>query len=75
MKKTRRHVSKNTRIQVDYLLILASTVTSWVSISAFASLVCVLVGITSSAVGMKIGWMTVRTKKKHDKIVLLWKSK
>ena len=36
------------------MLILASTVTGWVSISAFSSLVCVLVGITSSAVGIKI---------------------
>ena len=55
MKKARRDVSKNIRIQVDYLLILASTVTSWVSISTFASLVFVSVGITSSAVGIKIG--------------------
>ena len=45
----------NTRIQVGYLLILVSTVTSWVPISTFASLVCVSVGITSSAVGIKIG--------------------
>ena len=36
------------------LLILASAVTGSVSISAFASLVCVPVDITSSAVGLKI---------------------
>ena len=35
---------------VENWLILASTVTGWVSISPFASLVCVPVGITSSAV-------------------------
>ena len=39
---------------VEHLLILASTVTGWVSISAFASLFCVPVGITSSAVGVNI---------------------
>ena len=35
------------------LLNLVSTVTGCVSISVFASLVCVPVGITSSALGMK----------------------
>ena len=39
---------------VEHLLILASTVTGCVSISAFFPLVCVPVGITSSAVGIKI---------------------
>ena len=39
---------------VEHLLILASTITRCVSISAFASLVCFPVGITSSAVGIKI---------------------
>ena len=67
------------------MLILASTVTGCVLISAFASLVAIPVGITSSAVGIKICSVTVRIKKcesiikkkkkKHDKIVLLAKSK
>ena len=35
------------------MLILTSTITGCVSISAFASLVCVAVGITSSVVGLK----------------------
>ena len=39
---------------VEHLLILVSTVTGCVSISTFASLVCVPVGIMSSAVGIKI---------------------
>ena len=39
---------------IEHLLILVSTVTGWVSISAFASLVFVPVGITSSAVGIKM---------------------
>ena len=34
----------------EHLLLLASTITGCVSVSAFASLVCVPVGITSSAV-------------------------
>ena len=38
---------------VEHFLILASIVTGCVSISAFASLFCVLVGITSSAIGLK----------------------
>ena len=37
---------------VENLLILASTVTGCISISAFASLVCVPVSITSSASGI-----------------------
>ena len=70
---------------VELLLLLASTVTSCVSISAFASLVCVPVGITSSVVGLKICAVTAgikkyksiikKIKKKHDKIVLLAKRK
>ena len=39
---------------VEHLLILVSTVTGCVSISTFASLVCVPVGSMSSAVGIKI---------------------
>ena len=39
---------------VENLLILASTVTGCISISAFASLVCVPVGIMRSVVGINI---------------------
>ena len=55
------------------------------SISAFASLVCVPVRITSAAVGIKICAINAgikkyksiikKNKKKHDKIVLLGKDK
>ena len=68
---------------VEHLLILVSTVTGCVSVSTFASLACVPVGITSSAVGMKICAIAAgikkyksiikKKKKKHDKIVLLGK--
>ena len=67
------------------MLILASTVTGCVSISAFTSLVAVPVGITSSPVKLKIYAITTgikkyksiikKKKKKHNEIVLLGKSK
>ena len=53
---------------VEHLLILASTVTGYVSISEFASLVCVPVGITSSAVGLKICTITVGIQKYKSNI-------
>ena len=48
---------------VKHLLILASTITGCVSIYAFVSLVCVPIGITSSAVGIKICGITAGIKK------------
>ena len=48
---------------VEQVLILVSTVTGCVSISAFASLVCVPVGITSSVVGVNICGITAGIKK------------
>ena len=67
---------------VEHLLILGSTVTGCVSISAFASLVCIPVGFPISAVVIKIcaiiaGIKNYKSimKKKHDKIVLLVRSK
>ena len=70
---------------VEHLPILFSTVTCCVSISAFASLVCVPVSITTSAVGIKICTISAgikmyksvikKEKKKHDKILLLGKDK
>ena len=63
------------------MLILITTVTGCILISAFASLVCVYVGITSYAVGSKIRAVTAgikkyksiikKKKKTHDKTVLL----
>ena len=66
------------------LLILASTVTGLVSISAFTSLVCIAVGISSYAIGINICLITagikkdkgiINKKKKHHQIVLLGKNK
>ena len=70
---------------IEHFIILGSTITGCVSISAFSSLVGILVGITSSATGFKICAITAgikeyksiikEKKKKHDKIMLLAKSK
>ena len=69
---------------IEHFLILGSTVTGCVSISVFASLVGIPIGITSSAIGLKIFVITAaikkykliikKKKKKPDKIVLLAKS-
>ena len=45
------------------MLILASTVTGYVSISVFTSLILVPVGITSSVAGLKICAITAGIKK------------
>ena len=68
----------------DYSLIVTSTITGCVSISAFASLVGIPIGIASSTIGIQICVITAgikryksiikKKKKKDDKIVLLAKS-
>ena len=58
----------------EHLLILVSTVTDCVSISAFASSFPVPAGITSSEVGIKVGAIT-RGIKNYKSIVLLEKAK
>ena len=70
---------------IEQFLILGSTVTGSASISVYASLVGIPIGITSSAIGLKIFVITAaikkykliikKKKKKPDKIVLLAKSK
>ena len=79
-RKTRKYLN-----YVEHFFILVSTVTTCVSIAAFASLVFVPVGVTSSAVGIKICAMTTgikkykpiikKKKKENDKIMLLGKDK
>ena len=70
---------------IEHLLILGPTTDRCISISAFASLVDIPIGITSSATGLKICAITARIKrcgsiikkkkKKYDEIVLIAKSK
>ena len=70
---------------IEHLLILVSAVTRCISVSAFAYLVGIPIGITSSATGLKICAITARIKKyksiikkkkkKHDKLLSIAKSK
>ena len=79
-KKTFKYLS-----YIEHLPILPSTATGCVSISAFASLVAIPVGITSSAVGIKVCAIIAgikkyksvikKEKKKHAKILFLGKNK
>ena len=48
---------------IEHFLILASTITGCVSISAFASLIGIPIGITSSAIGLKTCAITAGIKK------------
>ena len=69
---------------IDHSLTAISTITEYVSISAFTSVVGIPVWITSYGIGLKICVTTAGVKKyksiikkkknKHDKIVLLAKS-
>ena len=67
---------------IEHFLILGSTITGCVSISAFVSLVGIPIGIASSTIGLKICVITAdikkstnkENKKKHE-IILLAKSK
>ena len=68
---------------IEHFPVLVSTVTGCVSIFAFASLVGIPIGITSSAIGLKVCGNTARIKKcksiikkkknKHYKIVFVSK--
>ena len=70
---------------IEHFLILASTITGCISISAFASLLGIPIGITDSAIGLKSFAINAGIKtyksiikkkvKKQDKIVLLVKFK
>ena len=70
---------------IDHSLIVISTTTGCISISAFASLVGIPIEITSSAIELKICVITAgikkyksinkKDKRKHDKIRSLAKSK
>ena len=62
MSKKRKKVY-TTLSYIEHFIILASTITGYVSISPFASLVGILIGITSSAIGLKICAITAGIKK------------
>ena len=64
---------------IEHFLNLASTISGCISISDFASSVDIPIGITSSAIGLKVSAITAEIKnynsiikkKKHDKTVFL----
>ena len=79
-KKTHKYLN-----YIEHSLIWASAVAGFISIYVFTLLVSLLVGITRSAVGLKICTITAgiknykiiieKKKKKHDKIVFSGKTK
>ena len=70
-----------TQNYIEHFLVLASTITGCIQITAFTYLVGIPIGITSSAIELKICAITAaikkyksiikKKKKKHDKMVLL----
>ena len=70
---------------IEHFLILASTITGCISISAFATLLGIPIWIASSAIGLKLCVIAAgikkyqpiikEKKKNHDKIASLAKSK
>ena len=66
----------------EHFLILASTVTGYISISDIASLIGILIEITSPAIWLKIcaiiagikKYKSIIKRKKYDKIIFLAKS-
>ena len=80
MSKKHKKVSA-TLNYIEHFLILVSTITGCVSISSFASLNGIPIGITSSAIGLKICAITAGIKKyesiikkkniSHDEFVLI----
>ena len=70
---------------IDHLLILVSLITGYISISSFAILVDIAVGIASTSVGLKLFVIAAEIRKyksinkeegkKHDKVLLLVKTK
>ena len=61
---SRKHKKVCTTLNyIRHFLILASTITGWISISTFASLLGISIAIMSSATGLQICAITARIKK------------
>ena len=61
---SRKHKKVYTTLNyIDHFLILASTITGYVTIFAFASLIGIPIGITSSAIGLEIWAITAGIKR------------
>ena len=81
--RSKKHKKCATLNYIEQFLILASTLTGYVSISTFAYLIGIPIGITSSAIELKVCAITagikkyelIIKKKKDNGIVSLAKSK
>ena len=61
---SRKHIRLYTTLSyIDHFLILVSSITGCISISAFASLLGILLGTISSTIGLKMCAIAVGTKK------------
>ena len=58
----RKHKKVSTINYIELFFILASTITRCISVSTFASLVGIPIGITSSAIGLEICAITAGIK-------------
>ena len=82
--KSRKHKKVFTTLNyIEHFFILASVIIGCISISVFASLLGIPIGITSSPILLKLCVITagikkyksiLKKKKKHDKIALLAES-
>ena len=82
MSKKHREVCTNWKY-IEHFLVLASAVTGYISISAFASVLGIPIGITSSSIelsiftipaGVKMYQQIIKKKKKkHGKMILIAK--
>ena len=61
---SKKHKKVSTTLNyIEHFLIFASTITGCISIFAFASLLCIPMGIKSSAIGLKICAIAAGIKK------------
>ena len=58
-----KEIEQNELMSIEHFLILASTVTGCISISAFSSLLGIFIGIMSSAIGLNICAITAGIKR------------
>ena len=82
---SKKHKKVSTTLNnIEIFLVLASKITGYTSISVSDSFLGILIGITSSAIRLKICAITtgikkfksiIKEKKKHDETVFLEKSK
>ena len=63
MSKKNRKVCTTLNYIEHFFILNASTITGYISIAAFASLLCIPIGNTSSAIGLKVSAIAAGIKK------------